>query len=371
MNDAAAQPIALMLSGGAALGAYQAGACARLIDAHGDRLTWVAGSSIGAVNGALLAGNPPERRAEQLRRFWTAAAAGSPFAAGAPWTSGPLRHAFSWFGALQARMTGSPLFRPRPLVELLSGQALSIYDLSPLEAMLPRFLDFERLNGGELRFSVVTTDLESGEPVVFDTAAGSRIEPAHILASSGFLPDFQPVEIGGRLLGDGTLVEHVPAGVVLGAPPKEALTCFLIDALARAAPPPRSLERAAERRLDLLVTSQTRLLLDSLCRENRLRRLLNDLLDEVPAARRQTPELAEARAAAQVPGVTLLALAYRAPPEEAGPEKQFDYSPATLADRWAAGAKDMEAALRVMEELPKAPSVGLAVHRVGQSAVGS
>src|SRR5689334_9792864 len=61
--------IALLLQGGGALGAYQAGVYEALaqLGLHPD---WVAGISIGAINSALIAGNPPEQRVERLRAFW-------------------------------------------------------------------------------------------------------------------------------------------------------------------------------------------------------------------------------------------------------------------------------------------------------------
>src|ERR1700687_2844807 len=61
--------IALLLQGGGALGAYQAGVFQALSEAHLDP-DWVAGISIGAINSALIAGNPPEARLETLRKFW-------------------------------------------------------------------------------------------------------------------------------------------------------------------------------------------------------------------------------------------------------------------------------------------------------------
>ena len=61
--------VGLVLQGGGALGAYQAGVYATLADG-GYEPDWIAGVSIGAINGALIAGNPPERRTERLRQFW-------------------------------------------------------------------------------------------------------------------------------------------------------------------------------------------------------------------------------------------------------------------------------------------------------------
>ena len=59
----------LLLQGGGALGAYQAGVYEGLVE-EGVEPSWVVGISIGAINAALIAGNPPERRVERLREFW-------------------------------------------------------------------------------------------------------------------------------------------------------------------------------------------------------------------------------------------------------------------------------------------------------------
>ena len=59
----------LLLQGGGALGAYQAGVYEGLVEAR-IAPSWVVGISIGAINAALIVGNPPERRVERLREFW-------------------------------------------------------------------------------------------------------------------------------------------------------------------------------------------------------------------------------------------------------------------------------------------------------------
>jgi NTE family protein len=119
-------------------------------------------------------------------------------------------HAQNWLSVLQSRLFGAAnLFKPRtwrgPFAPFRS-----LYDLDPLKTRLAELVDFSRLNGGEVRVSVATTDIETGELVIFDTARGHRIELDHVLASCGFLPEFPAVEIDGRLLGDGGLSANAP-----------------------------------------------------------------------------------------------------------------------------------------------------------------
>lgn len=347
MRDA---KVAMVLSGGVALGAYQAGAYARMHETHGRRLHRLAGSSIGVVNAAIMAGNEPAHRVERLDRFWKEAAAAPATGTAAP-RRGPWRHALNWASVVRTRTVGrTPFFRPRTPAELFIDGTLSVYDLSPLGARLEQFVDFNRLNGGDVRLSVVTTDVATGEAVVFDTAAGNRIEPIHLLASCGFLPEFQPVEIGGRLLGDGGLVANAPVDVVLGdQEDDEDLLCFVVELFARDGGRPASVERAAERRLDLLMSSPTHRALDGLRREHRLRRLLAEATDRLPSGARSSPDVAPVLAEIRRASTAVLHLSYGSAPEEAGPEKQFDFSPATLADRWDAGERDMATALELLE----------------------
>jgi NTE family protein len=349
--------VAMVLSGGVSLGSYQAGAYARMHDLHGDRLHWVAGSSIGAVNAAIIAGNAPHRRVEQLKHFWEQAAAILP----PPMVGrGPIRRAYNWFSAIQTRLLGRPeLFSVRPPQVLGLTDAISIYDLSPLADKLPRYIDFDRLNGGPVRLSAVTTDLETGEAVVFDTGKGDRVDPEQLIASCGFLPDFEPTEIDGRLLGDGGLVANAPVDVVLGADAfDDDLVCFVVELFARDADRPTSLEEAAERRRDLLLANQTHQALEALCREHRLRCLLAEAADLLPKGKKTHPAAVEGRRG----GLQILHLSYRPNPEEAGLSRQFDFSGTTLGDRWEAGASDMAHALNVLDRAP--PSEASSMHRI-------
>ena len=344
------EKVALVLAGGVGLGAYQAGAYAGLHEGE-LRPDWLAGSSIGAVNAAIIAGSPAESRVERLRRFWDAAIVASvpqPTLLWGPLTHGPLRHAANWISVLQTRLFGSPgLFRPR-VQGLGSGDAPSVYDLAPMRDLLTNLVDFERLNDGAMRVSVVMADIETGEAVVFDTLRGDRIEPDHLLATCGFIPEFAPFDIGGRLLGDGGLVANAPLDMVLRDPheaPADIL-CFVVDLYTRSGGRPRTLQMGAARRADLLFANQTWRSLEAHQHEDRLRRSLRRLAERLPPGVRSDPAVASVLADGER-AIDLLYLSYQAPPEEAGPEKPFDFSRATLADRWEAGLLDMREALRI------------------------
>ncbi len=342
-----AAPTALILAGGVALGAYQAGAFAALQASGTIEVQAIAGASIGAINGAILAGNAPEHRLERLQAFWKRV---EREAAPEEWTdplalarSGPLRHLRNWSNIMATRTTGTPgLFAPR-LPGMGRTQVPSLYDSAPLLQTLGEFVDFDRLNAGAVRFAIATTDVETGETILFDTALGDRITADHLAAASALLPAFEPVRIDGRWLGDGGFSANAPLEPLLCSerPRPSPPLCIVIDLFAPDGPLPTGLEAAAERATDLKYATQTTLRLAGLRRERALEARLGD---------------SEA--------TTVLHLSYRGPGHEAGQEKTYDFSPATLRDRHQAGAGDAEAALALLRTLPADPEPGLHIHRI-------
>lgn len=343
-----------MLAGGLALGAFEAGAYAALEEAGGPLPDWFAGSSIGAVNAAIIAGNPPTRRVEQLRRFWDSMARdptpATSFWLGPPPAAGAWRQAYNLASAFQTLFLGQPgLFRPRLAPVERMGAAPGLYDLEPLRGRLPELIDFDRLNGGEARLSVTATDVVSGERVVFDTARGARIGPEHLAAASALRPLFAPVEVEGRMLGDGGLAANTPLDPVLDEPGVGDVLCFVVELFALRGSPPQTLAASASRATDLAFGGQTRRLLEGRGREHRLRALVGRLAERLPPELRDDPEVASILGEAETGGArsaTVLCLGHRAAPDEARPGEVFDFSPATLADRWEAGARGMREALQ-------------------------
>jgi NTE family protein len=364
---------ALVLSGGIALGAFEAGAYAALEGAGEPLPDWIVGASAGAVNAAIIAGNPPGRRVERLQRFWSSVARdptpATSFWLGPPPAAGAWRKAYNLASASQAMLLGQPgLFRPRLAIGERMGQAPALYDLQPLRERLPELIDFDRLNGGETRLSVTATDVVSGERVVFDTARGARIGPEHLAASSALLPLFSPVEIEGRLLGDGGFAANAPLDLVLDEPDAGDLLCFVVELFALQGSPPQTLAASLSRATDLAFGSQTRRILEGRGREHRLRALVRRLAERLPPELHDDPEVASILAEAEngARSATVLCLGYRAAPDEARPGEVFDFSPATLADRWEAGARGMREVLRRFGTSSGTvrPARGLVVHEV-------
>jgi NTE family protein len=264
--------------------------------------------------------------------------------------AGPLRRAHNRASVLQTLFCGRPgIFRPRiaPGAQAGVDDVSALYDLAPLRSHLPEIVDFDLLNSGKLRVSVVATDVVTGERVVFDTGRGARIGPEHILASCALLPLFAPVEIEGRLLGDGGMSSNAPLDVVLEEAGFGEMLCFVVDLFASEGSRPHSLSAALSRAGDLAFGNQSRRLLEGQEREHRLRAMIGRMGSRLPPELRDDPEIASIIAEGRAHPATVLYLCYRAALDEAGPAKVFDFSRATFADRWQKGEREMRAALRI------------------------
>ncbi len=319
-TSARRESVILVFSGGVSLGAYQAGAYEALQEDGSVRPSWFAASSIGAINAALIAGSAPGAAMTSLSRFW---AAGEHSPAGHPArpAAGPARHAWNWMSAIGTRLAGAPgFFYPRLALHLLD-RTQSLYDLAPTRAKLETLIDFGRLNAGEIRITVATTDVESGECVLFDTARGDRITCDHLLASCGFLPEFAAVEMDGRLLGDGGLSANAPIEPVFDEADREGRAIFILDLFARDGGRPGNIAEGLARRNDLMFGNQT--------------------LGRLQAYQKASKAAGQAK--------RIFYLSYRAPGHEAGPDRQYDFSRPTLDDRWQAGRLDMADALQLLK----------------------
>ena len=227
--------IALLLQGGGALGSYQGGVYQALAEAdlHPD---WVAGISIGAINAALIAGNPPERRVERLRAFWetvTQPPLGVPHLAGVEFPNDMTRMLVNQWRAMGTLLWGAPsFFKPRvppPLFgQAASPATLGYYDIMPLKDLLEGLVDFDRINAGEMRFSVGATNVKTGNFAYFDSTT-HRIGAAHVMASGSLPPGFPATEVDGEFYWDGGVVSNTPLQWVLDARPRQDTLAFQID----------------------------------------------------------------------------------------------------------------------------------------------
>jgi NTE family protein len=350
--------IALILQGGGALGAYQGGVYQALAEAnlHPD---WVAGISIGAINSALIAGNPPQKRVERLREFWETVSAppfGMPYIAALEgrdeFTHGVINQVRSW-GALVGGAPG--FFQPRVPPPFLypngAPEALSYYDVAPLRATLERLVDFDLINTDAMRFSVGAVNVRTGNFVYFDSTT-HQIGPAHVMASGSLPPGFPPTEIEGEHYWDGGLVSNTPLDWVLDSRPGQDTLAFQIDLWSARGEFPRNLIEAESRQKEIRYSSRTRLASNQFKKKQIIRRAAHRLLAKMPTELLQTPEAEMLALEADEKVYNLVQLIYHAKNYE-GNSKDYEFSRRTMEEHWKSGYNDAVRTLRHPEVLQR------------------
>jgi NTE family protein len=357
----------LVLQGGGALGAYQAGVCEAL-GAAGFGPDWVAGISIGGINAALIAGNPPGRRIDRLHEFWDMAAACVPMPAVIasemlrPWFA---EASANWIVAFGVPGFFAPRFPPALLQPPGASGALSFYDTAPLRESLERFVDFDLINSDSVRLSLGATNVRTGNFCYFDNAY-QRIGPEHVMASGALPPGFPPVEIEGELYWDGGLVSNTPLQYVLDQETRQDLLVFQVDLFSSHGESPRTLAEVTEREKDIRFSSRTRLNTDMALEMHRAKTLVRELIAEAPPEKQQDPRVRELACLAHENAVTVVHLVFR-PAHYRSYTKDYEFSRMTMLDTWQAGIEDVEASLRHQAWLSRSrPASGAAVFDLGR-----
>jgi len=362
------ETVALVLQGGGALGSYQAGVVEGLVAADIEP-DWVAGISIGALNTALIAGNPPATRVQRLREFWQTicqpAAGVAPMATLEQFVHGApeARKVFSAFGAWRAVVEGQRgFFVPRGLTPWLGGKQgiaeASFYDTAPLKSTLERFVDFDRINAGPMRVSVGAVNVRSGNFEFFDNTTGracKALRAEHFMASGALPPGFPAIEIDGEHYWDGGLVSNTPLSLVLEAMPRRNTLAFQVDLWSARGALPDNVYDVEERRKDITYSSRTRAVTDVMARTQRFRHLLRELLEHVPAnVRRSNRWCREALELASAHQYNVVHLIYQDKAWE-GLAKDYEFSLSTMQEHWDSGLHDIQHTLEHPEWLQRPP----------------
>jgi NTE family protein len=352
--------VALLLQGGGALGAYQGGVYQALAEAdlHPDR---VAGISIGAINSAIIAGNPPAQRVAKLRAFWEGVTASSSWA-GSVDTAARLalgdaaRRFFNQASVATAVCDGVPgFFAPRVPAPWLhpdgSLGATSWYETAKLRATLERLVDFERVNGGEMRVSVGAVNIRTGNFVYFDTET-HVIRPEHVLASGALPPGFPAIEIEGERYWDGGLVSNTPLQWVLQDGPRQDTLAFQVDLWSARGDAPRNLAEVATRRKEIDYSSRTRSQTDRFKHSQRIRHAVAALMEVLPEELKERPEARLLQAFGDHKVYDIVHLIYRARNYE-GAFKDCDFSRLSMEEHWRSGYYDTVRSLRHPDALAR------------------
>jgi NTE family protein len=331
------EEVALVLQGGGALGAYQAGVVEGLED-KGIEIDWVAGISIGAVNAAIICGNPPEERVKKLRAFWekvTSALPALPLAGGGEQWREWVHMMSAGFVAAQ----GVPgFFSPRvvpPFMAAPKGDgALSFYDSAPLAATLDLFVDWDLVNDGPVRLSVGAVNVETGNFHYFDTKR-ERVDARHIMASGALPPGLPPVEIDGAWWWDGGLVSNTPLSHVLDQQ-REDLLVFQVDLFPARGELPATIVDVYSREKDIRFSSRTRQVTDQLIRLRKERETIRKVLAKLPPELAEDGDVKKLAALAAEHAVNVVHLIYRKHGWEGG-ARDFEFSRDSMEHHWREG----------------------------------
>jgi NTE family protein len=332
--------VILALQGGGALGAYQAGVFEGMTEA-GYSPDWITGVSIGAINGALIAGNPPKKRIERMRAFWDRVSSGVSIAA--PPFFNALRQGFAHASAALGSVVGVPgLFAPRmlPASFMPDGTpgALSVYDIDPLRKTLGQLVDFDLIKRHEVRLSLGAVNVRTGSSTYFDSRQ-TRIGPEHVLASSALPPAFAPVEIDGAYYWDGGIVSNTPLRYAVDHAPAVNVLVVQVDLFSPEGELPQNLDQVMERHKDIMYSS--RALFDTAReRENqRQRGALRRLLQKLPLRLKADPDVRRLEAAGRRGHIDIVQLINRRH-SYMGSAKDYEFSRAAVDELWAAGLDD-------------------------------
>ncbi len=350
------EQIALLLQGGGALGSYQAGVYQALAEAdlHPD---WVAGISIGAINSAIIAGNAPDRRVDRLREFWETVSAsplGIPYYKSAELSDKLSHQIVNQAQAMGALLFGAPnFFVPRMPPAMLwppgSATKASYYDNTPLKATLARLVDFDRINAGQMRFSVGAVDVCSGNFIYFDSTT-HRIRAEHVIASGSLPPGFAATEVDGQHYWDGGLISNTPLQWVLDSRPRRDTLAFQVDLWNSRGILPKDLIEVEVRYKEIMYSSRNRAATDQYKNVQKLRVAVAKLISQLPEGLRDSEDAKLLAGEADDKVCNIVHLIYRSQKYE-GIAKDFEFSRRTMEEHWDVGYRNARETLANPEVL--------------------
>jgi NTE family protein len=353
--------ITLVLQGGGALGAYQAGVYEALHEA-GIEPDWIIGTSIGAINAALIAGNAPADRLDRLRAFWGRVRHPAPVTA-----LSALPFLGSTFAAMNAITSGIPgFFTPNPMAFLgpkmpLGPDDAGYYSTEPLANTLAELVDPALFASQSPRLTVGAANVSSGEMRYFDSSK-ETLSLRHVMASGALPPAFPAVRIDGELYWDGGILSNTPVEAVFDDNPRRSGIVFAVHLWRRQGEEPRSIWDVANREKDLQYASRAVSHIKRQRQIHRLRHVISSLVQKLPPEMRTDPEvraLAAYGCRTQMHVVRLLAPRLK----NEDHTKDVDFSPRSIETRWQAGLADMRATLaQAPWNAPHDPDEGFVLH---------
>jgi NTE family protein len=339
--------VVLVLQGGGALGAYQLGIYEALHEARVEP-DWVIGTSIGAINASLIAGNPFDQRLERVAEFWARMRHGA-LARQMVAMSGSHPAATS----LMTIATGIPAFFTPNLMAFtgahtrLGPGAAGYYSTAPLAETLNELVDFGRINAGETRLTVGAANVRTSAMTYFDSRK-SPLDVRHVLASGALPPAFPAVEIDGEYYWDGGVLSNTPVEAVFDDNPRKNAIVFVVHIWNPEGPPPETMWQVMNRQKDVQYSSRAASHIARQRQIHRMRHIIAELAQRLPDDERLSPEV---RALAGYGCVTRMHVVRLLAPSLDGEDhtKDIDFSTSGIGRRRATGYADM---CRVLEARP-------------------
>ncbi|MDI1286694.1 MAG: patatin-like phospholipase family protein [Reyranella sp.] len=329
------EQVVLVLQGGGALGAYQAGVYQALMEG-GIEPDWVIGTSIGAINGALIAGNPSENRIARLQEFWESVSKKSPL--DRFWPSALFGNSLANMSTIMSGIPG--FFAPNPQAAWgpnfpLGIERAAYYTTDPLKATLERLVDFDYLNQRQVRLSVGAVNVRTSEMRYFDSAA-MPLAPPHVMASGALPPAFPAVTIDGESYWDGGIYSNTPIEVVLDDVPRRNSLIFSVNVWQPAGAHPTTLQQVMARQKDIQFASRGKSHVARQAQIHRLRHVVRELARRLPTDQHLDPvvqDLAEYGCGTLMHLVRLLSPRL----DDEDHTKDIDFTRAGIERRWKAG----------------------------------
>ncbi len=327
--------IVLELQGGGALGAYQAGVYQALHEA-GIEPDWIIGTSIGAINASLIAGNSPQNRLPRLREFWMK------MQQNPVWGFRDVFPGFDEKLSYWAMMTnGIPgFFRPNPLAHAgdcypLGADNAGYYSTSPLERTLTDLVDFNLVNESKPRLTVGAAHVRTSQMRYFDSR-DSKLTVRHVMASGALPPAFPPIRIDGELYWDGGILSNTPTEAVFDDNPRRNSLIFAVHLWNPSGDEPTTMAEVLNRYKDVQYSSRITSHIARQQQAHRLRHVINQLAARLPASERNSEavrELMSYGCSTRMHVVRLLAPHLTREDHT----KDSDFSPSGIKQRWDAG----------------------------------
>ena len=340
--------VVLVLQGGGAMGAYQAGVFQALYE-HELSPDWIVGTSIGAINAAIVAGNPRATRLQRLRQFWDGVS--QPDRVDLRALSDVQRRASIQLQTLGTVWRGIPgFFTPRPFNPFAAGLAVapdaaSFYDTAPLAATLNALVDFDYLNSeGGPRLTVNALKVTSGTLRRFDNR-DMDLHADHIRASGALPPGFPPVRIDGDLYWDGGLYSNTPLETVLDDTANVDTLCFMVDLWSADGDEPATLDEVQTRQKDVTYASRSQRHIADYLATHAMRKKLRELYRALPEEARSKEQAAELEALGCGSTLHIVRLPYSGRDWHMA-SKDINFSRGSTQWRWDQGYQD---ALRAIE----------------------